>query len=30
MRGVIFMVVWIVLEVIFAVVFFGKGRWTHV
>jgi len=30
MSGLIFMLVWIVLEVIFAYVFFGKGRWTRV
>ena len=29
MRGVIFMVVWIVLELILAKVFFGKGRWNR-
>ena len=29
MRGVIFMLVAIVLEVIFASVFFGKDRWRH-
>lgn len=30
MRGVIFMVLWIVLELILAKVFFGKERWRHV
>jgi len=29
MRGVIFLVLWIVLEVILAEVFFGKERWRH-
>ena len=29
MRGVIFMLVWIVLELILARVFFGKERWRH-
>ncbi len=29
MTGVIFLVVWIVLEVILAKVFFGKERWRH-
>ena len=30
MRGVIFMLVWIVLEVVVVVVVFGKDRWNHV
>lgn len=30
MRGVIFMLVWIVAMVILAEVFFGKDRWDHV
>ena len=29
MRGVFFLLLWIVLEVIFASVFFGKERWRH-
>ncbi|MBA7683549.1 hypothetical protein ES703_91918 [subsurface metagenome] len=29
MRGVIFLVLWIVLELILAKVFFGKERWRH-
>ncbi len=28
--GVFFMILWIVLELILAKVFFGKGRWTRV
>jgi len=30
MGGVIFLLVWIVVMVIFAAVFFGKDRWDHV
>lgn len=30
MTGVIFILLWIVVEVIFAVVFLGKDRWRHV
>jgi len=29
MRGVIFLVVWIVLELVLGKVFFGKERWKH-
>ncbi|MBA7699207.1 hypothetical protein ES703_107897 [subsurface metagenome] len=29
MRGVIFMLLWIVLELVFAKAFFGKDRWRH-
>ncbi|MBA7658240.1 hypothetical protein ES703_66189 [subsurface metagenome] len=29
MRGVIFLLLWIVLEVVLAKVFFGKERWRH-
>ncbi|MBA7583436.1 hypothetical protein ES708_25379 [subsurface metagenome] len=29
MRGVIFLLLWIVLELILAKVFFGKERWRH-